>query len=91
MPAEQTKVTTGRRRFMKTVGGSSLLLAGSHPASLLAATPDPWDQAQAIIDRFAQPLGFRKEEFVVTAFGAPIPKDDILTIVDYLSRNYGTK
>lgn len=28
---------------------------------------------------------------MVTAFGARIPKDDISTIVDYLSQNYGTK
>jgi len=27
---------------------------------------------------------------MVNAFGAPIPKDDIPTIVDYLAKNYGT-
>ncbi|HEX8405451.1 MAG TPA: glycoside hydrolase family 28 protein [Duganella sp.] len=34
-----------------------------------AAAADPWRQAQAIIDRFATPLAFRKEDFVITAFG----------------------
>ena len=27
---------------------------------------------------------------MVSAFGAPIPKDDIQAIVDYLAKNYGT-
>ena len=65
---------TSRRRFMKTVGGAGagLALAGGMPAHLVAATaePDPWRQAQAIIDRCAQPLAFRQEDFVITAFGA---------------------
>jgi polygalacturonase len=68
--ANQTAGGSGRRRFMKTVGGSGLALAGAYPAGLLAAQPDPWDQAQSIIDRFAKPLVFRKEDFVITAFGA---------------------
>jgi polygalacturonase len=62
--------TTTRRNFMQMMAGSSLALAGSTPARLLAAAPDPWRDAQAIIDRFATPLAFRKEDFVITAFGA---------------------
>jgi polygalacturonase len=61
---------TTRRGFIQTVAGASLALAGAVPARLLAATPDPWREAQAIIDRFAAPPVFRTEDFNVTAFGA---------------------
>jgi polygalacturonase len=59
-----------RRRFMQALAGSGLGLATFAPSRLLAAAPDPWRQAQAIIDRFATPLSFRKEDFLITAFGA---------------------
>jgi polygalacturonase len=60
----------GRRSFMQAMAGAGLALAGSRPARLLAAAPDPWREAQAIVDRFATPPAFRKEDFVITAFGA---------------------
>jgi polygalacturonase len=55
---------------MQLAGGAGLLASGALPAGLLAATPDPWRHAQSIIDRFARPLAFRKEDFVITAYGA---------------------
>jgi polygalacturonase len=65
---------TSRRRFIQAMGSAGLALAGGLPARLAAATPDPWREAQAIIDSFARPPAFRKEDFVITAFGAkPCP------------------
>jgi polygalacturonase len=58
----------GRRRFLQTAG--SLALAGSLPARVLAASADPWLQADGVVARFAEPLAFRKEDFPITAFGA---------------------
>ena len=57
-----------RRQLMGGASATGLLLAGGLPAR--AAAADPWQQAQAIIDRFATPLTFRKEDFPITAFGA---------------------
>lgn len=37
---------------------------------MAAAKTDPWKQAQAIIDRFAKPLQFRPQDFVITGYGA---------------------
>lgn len=61
-----------RRNFIQAVSATSLALAGGIPASALAAgkTADPWQEAQAIIDRFAKPLVFRKEDFPITSYGA---------------------
>jgi len=39
-------------------------------ADIASAQNDPWAQAQAIIDRLSEPLPFRAEDFVVTAYGA---------------------
>jgi polygalacturonase len=65
-----------RRNFLQSASASvsvtGLMLAGGVPASALAASlkNDPWKEAQAIIDKFAKPISFRKEDFVITAFGA---------------------
>jgi polygalacturonase len=46
-------------------------LSGGLATALAAPVPgDPWLQAQAIIDRLAEPLPFRDEDFPVTAHGA---------------------
>jgi polygalacturonase len=65
-----TSSTFPRRRFIQAMAGAGLAVSGALPARLLAAAPDPWREAQAIIDRFAKPLAFRNEDFVITAFGA---------------------
>lgn len=57
-----------RRRLLGTGAASTLLAACATPQSGAAA--DPWQKAQAIIDRFAKPLAFRKQDFPITAFGA---------------------
>ena len=63
-----------RRNFMHALSATGLSLAGSTAttvASALApAAAAPWKQAQAIIDRFARPPTFRKEDFLITAYGA---------------------
>jgi polygalacturonase len=75
--------SAGRRRFIQTVAGSSLALAGGLPASLLASPSDPWSQAQSIIDRFARPLAFRKEDFAITAFG--VRPCELVTVEAWIS------
>jgi polygalacturonase len=62
-----TRINTGRRSLMKALPAAGLSLG--LPASA-AVAPDPWLQAQAIIDRVSKPLTFRKQDFVVTRFGA---------------------
>jgi polygalacturonase len=57
-----------RRSFLQALS-AGLTLAGGFPGRALAAD-SPWEQAQAIIDRFARPLAFRDEDFRITAFGA---------------------
>jgi polygalacturonase len=69
-----------RRRLMGGASATGLLLAGGLPAR--AAAADPWQQAQAIIDRFATPLAFRKEDFLITAFGAVSCK--LVTVEGYV-------
>jgi polygalacturonase len=60
-----------RRRLLQVASGAGLGLAGVMPVGSHAAEQDDaWREAQAIVDRFARPLSFRKEDFVITAFGA---------------------
>ena len=61
---------------MQALSAAGLSVAGGLPAQIAAAAPPagPWDQAQAIIDRFAKPLVFRDQDFVVTAYGAALCK-----------------
>ena len=56
-----------RRGFLQAVSALSL---GAALPSTFAAPFDPWQEAQAIIDRFAKPLSFRAQDFVITAYGA---------------------
>ncbi|WP_423017283.1 glycoside hydrolase family 28 protein [Undibacterium sp. Di27W] len=61
-----------RRSFLQAASASGFLLGSGMTASAFAAagTADPWRQAQDIINRFAKPIQFRKEDFVITSFGA---------------------
>ena len=62
-----------RRNFMRAMSATGLTLAGGAAAvaaDVATAAADPWDRAQAIIDRFAKPLSFRKQDFLITAYGA---------------------
>jgi len=65
-----------RRRFLRqsslaTLGGVASTTLGLQTASAKnVALADPWAAAQAIVDRFAQPLKFRDEDFLITQFGA---------------------
>ncbi len=40
------------------------------PLAGAATESDPWAEAQAIIDRCSKPLSFRKQDFLITAYGA---------------------
>jgi polygalacturonase len=60
-----------RRSLLRTTSAAGVLLAGGPGHALAAAeSADPWQRAQAIIDRFAIPLPFRKQDFLITAYGA---------------------
>lgn len=60
-------LSASRRQFLQASSAAGMLAASG---ASLAATNDPWKDAQAIINRFATPLNFRKEDFPITAFGA---------------------
>jgi len=61
-----------RRAVLRGVSAAGVLLSGSGcalpPAPVAAA--DPWQRAAQIKARFATPLAFRDEDFVITAYGA---------------------
>jgi polygalacturonase len=59
-----------RRALMRGVSGAGLLAAGGAACQSIATSDDPWQRAQAIVDRFAAPLVFRDEDFPITAYGA---------------------
>jgi len=80
-----TEAINGRRRQLLKLGSAIACtsLAGAAGARTAAdsaaaaaaaaaatATRDPWDDAQAIVDGFSQPLAFRDEDFLITRFGA---------------------
>lgn len=68
-----------RRRFLRdtSLASVSLLSAGMAEAvpenpdtNKDSLMPDPWGAAQKIVDRFAQPLVFRDQDFLITSYGA---------------------
>lgn len=59
----------GRRALMRASSAASLLLTGGC-ATGVTASADPWQRAQAIVDRFATPLPFHQQDFPITAYGA---------------------
>ncbi|MBW8760739.1 MAG: endopolygalacturonase, partial [Burkholderiales bacterium] len=56
-----------RRDFLKLASSASL---AALPPRGVARSSDPWRRAQAIIDSFAEPVAFRDQDFLITAFGA---------------------
>ncbi|MBW8901410.1 MAG: endopolygalacturonase, partial [Massilia sp.] len=63
-----------RRGFLKSAAAAGLALSG--PAHVLAAADkaaragDPWNEAARIARRLADPVKFRKADYLVTDFGA---------------------
>jgi polygalacturonase len=69
----QAPVNQGRRKLMRATSAATALLstgAVGHALAAPAPSGDPWREAQSIVDRFAKPLAFRKEDFPITSFGA---------------------
>jgi polygalacturonase len=62
-------INAQRRNLMKAMSAAGMSLTGSG-AALAATAPDPWLQADAIVQRLSKPLKFRKQDFKVTDFGA---------------------
>jgi polygalacturonase len=62
-----TNINNQRRNLMKALPAAGLSF--SIPA-VAATAPDPWLQAQAIVDHVSKPLRFRKQDFAITAYGA---------------------
>ena len=62
-------INTQRRSLMKALPAAGLSL-GLPVAANAATAPDPWLQAQAIVDHVSKPLKFRKQDFDITAYGA---------------------
>lgn len=82
----KNKFTQQRRKFMQAMSVTGLSLASGVSrvvAAEVTLPADPWDQAQRIIDRFAQPLVFRKVDFLITAFGAV--SCELATVVAWIS------
>src|SRR5471032_758465 len=65
-------VNSQRRNLIKAMSAAGLSLSGGAlSATAMASTAgDPWLQAQSIIARVSKPLAFRKQDFVITDFGA---------------------
>jgi polygalacturonase len=61
-----------RRTLIQAASAAGLWVGAGMQAASAASTlkADPWKQAQTIIDRFARPIRFRKEDFPITGYGA---------------------
>lgn len=74
MTQEKNHNAFDRRRFIQTSTAAAAAGLGLISSACVAAKDprknDPWQQAQAIIDRFKTPLQFRAEDFPITQFGA---------------------
>ncbi len=57
-----------RRTLLKSTPAAALAMAGA-PATA-ATEPDPWLRAAEIAKKLANPTSFRKQDFLVTEFGA---------------------
>ncbi|MFL6675209.1 MAG: glycoside hydrolase family 28 protein [Massilia sp.] len=64
-------VNRQRRALLQAASASVALGAAASGKALAAAgAGDPWQRAQQIVDRFKQPLEFRKQDFLITGYGA---------------------
>lgn len=61
-------INHSRRTLLKTTPAAAMALAGA-PA-IAATEPDPWLRAAEIAKKLANPTSFRKQDFLVTDFGA---------------------
>ena len=60
-----------RRFLMRAASAAGLTLGAGLPTAAFSANPaDPWQRADDIRARFAKPLAFRAQDFVITAYGA---------------------
>jgi polygalacturonase len=67
----KTTINPRRRGFMQAVSAGGLALAGGQQFARAALAPaDPWREAQAISERMASHVKFRKADYAVTDFGA---------------------
>ncbi len=70
IPQADSRIASPQRRaLLKAVSSGSLALASGAGVAALAPG-DPWVHAQAIMDRFKKPVSFRKQDFLITAYGA---------------------
>lgn len=76
---EALKSKNERRQFLRQTSLATLSVSGmalthqsllAQAATSKVAAPDPWDAAQAIVQRFANGLSFRDEDFPITSYGA---------------------
>lgn len=84
-PREPTRFQARRRALLRTLPAAAL--AGGLAPGTQAAPRDPWQRADDIVARFATPLRFRDEDFVITDHGArPCPmvrvKGQVASLVD---------
>lgn len=86
------KSANGRRQFLRQTSLATLSVSGAaltnqsllaHAAPNKALASDPWDAAQAIVQRFAQDLTFRDEDFPITAYGAK--ECELQTVAGWIS------
>ncbi|TFW35084.1 glycoside hydrolase family 28 protein [Massilia horti] len=59
-----------KRRAMLGAATTTLIGPGISTLSMAAQSSDPWQRAREIEAKFAKPLRFRDEDFLITAFGA---------------------
>ena len=70
-------INTQRRSLMKALPAAAGLSLGLPVTANAATAPDPWLQAQAIVDHVSKPLKFRKQDFDITCllYTSPSPRD----------------
>jgi len=74
-----------RRRALMRAASAAGIAMGAGPVIAAADDSDPWRRAQAIADRFGKPLQFRKEDFLITAYGAAPCK--VIQVKGYLGHH----
>jgi polygalacturonase len=64
----KSSINPSRRALLKSTPAAALAMAGA-PA-IASTEPDPWLRAADIAHKLARPVSFRKQDFLVTDFGA---------------------